>query len=161
MERGADLYRDDPVLLHHLARRVVAYEAERWPAVRFELEMPQTLPAVAGDDSYAEQILRNLLSNAAKYGPSGGVIRLCLDHTDEEVTIRVLDEGPGFQPGTEEQIFELFYRAPSAARTAPGAGIGLYAVRALASSMNGRVWARTRPEGGAEVGVALPMVEAG
>ena len=161
VERGADLHRDDPVLLHHLARRVVAYEADRWPGVQFELEMPPTLPAVSGDDSYAEQILRNLLSNAAKYGPDGGRIRLVLDHDEEEVTIRVLDDGPGFEAGTEDLIFDLFYRAPSAARTAPGAGIGLYAVRALASAMNGYVWARNRDEGGAEVGVALPVVEPG
>jgi two-component system sensor histidine kinase KdpD len=155
VERGADLRRDDPVLLHHLARRVVAYEAERWPSVRFELQMPPTLPAVTGDDSYAEQIMRNLLSNAAKYGPQDGRIRLLLDHDEDEVTIRVHDEGPGFEPGTEDRVFDLFYRAPSAARKAPGAGIGLYAVRALASAMNGRVWARNLPEGGAEVAVVL------
>ena len=161
VERGADLRRDDPVLLHHLARRVVTYEADRWPGARFELESPGTLPAVAGDDSYAEQILRNLLSNAAKYGPDGGRISLVLEALDDEVVIRVLDEGPGFDAGTEDRLFDLFYRAPSAARRAPGAGIGLYAVRALASAMDGRVWARNRPEGGAEVGVALPVYDAG
>jgi K+-sensing histidine kinase KdpD len=84
----------------------------------------------------------------------------CRGDDDEVVSVRVLDQGPGFEPGTEEQVFDLFYRAPSAARTAPGAGIGLYAVRALASAMNGRVGARNRPEGGAEVGVSLPIVEA-
>lgn len=161
VERGADLRRDDPVLVHHLARRVVAYEAERWPAARFELEMPGTLPAISGDEAYAEQILRNLLSNAAKYGRAGGLVRLVLEHLGSEVVLRVLDEGPGFEAGTRDHVFELFYRAPSAARTAPGAGIGLYAVRALASAMNGRVWARNRSEGGAEVGVALPVFEAG
>ena len=161
VERGADLRRDDPVLLHHLARRVVAYEAERWPGARFELASPPTLPAITGDESYAEQIVRNLLSNAAKYGPDGGRILLQLSATDEEVQLRVLDEGPGFEAGTEDQLFELFYRAPSATRRAPGAGIGLYAVRALASATDGRVWAHNRPEGGAEVGVALPIYDAG
>jgi signal transduction histidine kinase len=161
VERGADLRRDDPVLLHHLARRVVAYEAERWPGVRFELEVPATLPAVAGDESYAEQILRNLLSNAAKYGAAGGRVAVCLEHDGAEVVLRVRDDGPGFEAGTEEQLFDLFYRAPTAVRTAPGAGIGLYAVRALAAAMHGRVWARTLPEGGAEVGVALPVFDAG
>ncbi len=160
VERGADLRREDPVLLHHLARRIVSYEAERWPGARFELEMPSTLPAIAGDESYAEQILRNLLSNAAKYGPPGGRVEVRLDHDDHEVLLRVLDEGPGFDDGTETRLFDLFYRAPAAVRNAPGAGIGLYAVRALASAMHGRVWARTRPGGGAEVGVALPVYEA-
>ena len=161
VERGADLRRDDPVLLHHLARRVVAYEAERWPGAQFELATPPTLPAITGDESYAEQIIRNLLSNAAKYGPDGGRILVELSTTDDEVIVRVLDEGPGFEAGTEDRLFELFYRAPSAARRAPGAGIGLYAVRALASAMDGRVWAGNRPEGGAEVGVALPIYDAG
>ena len=161
VERGADLRRDDPVLLHHLARRVIAYEAERWPNAKFEIDVPTTLPAITGDESYAEQIMRNLLSNAAKYGPTGGRIQLVLEHAGEEVVMRVLDDGPGFEAGTEEQLFELFYRTAAAVRTAPGAGIGLYAVRALASAMNGRVWARSRPEGGAEVGVALPVFDAG
>jgi signal transduction histidine kinase len=160
VERGADLRRDDPVLLHHLARRVVLYEAERWPGARFELESPPTLPAITGDESYVEQILRNLLSNAAKYGPDGGRIIVELSATQEEVQVRVLDEGPGFEAGTEDHLFELFFRAPSSARRAPGAGIGLYAVRALASAMDGRVWARNRLEGGAEVGVALPVYDA-
>jgi signal transduction histidine kinase len=106
-----------------------------------------------------EQILRNLLSNGAKYAPDGGRIVVDLRATEREVQVRVLDEGPGFEPGTEDRLFELFYRAPSAARRAPGAGIGLYAVRALASAMDGRVWARNRPEGGAEVGVALPVYD--
>jgi signal transduction histidine kinase len=161
VERGADLRRDDPVLLHHLARRVIAYEAERWPGARFELETPGTLPAITGDESYAEQVLRNLLSNAAKYGPLGGRVRLRLEHAGDEVLVRVLDEGPGFEPGTEDRLFDLFYRAPSASRVAPGAGIGLYAVRALASAMDGRVWATNRAEGGAEVGIALPVYEPG
>jgi signal transduction histidine kinase len=161
VERGADLRRDDPVLLHHLARRVLGYEAERWPGAVFEIHTPSTLPAIIGDEAYAEQIIRNLLSNAAKYGPAGGRICLTLEHVADEVIMRVVDDGPGFEAGTEEQLFELFYRAPSAARTAPGAGIGLYAVRALASAMGGRVWARTRAEGGAEVGVALPIFDAG
>ena len=160
IERGADLHRDDPVLLHHLARRVVHLEAERWPGARFELDMPGTLPAIAGDEAYAEQILRNLLSNAAKYGPPGGTVTAQLDQDGHEVVLRVLDEGPGFEDSSADRLFELFYRAPAAVRSAPGAGIGLYAVRALASAMRGRVWARTRPCGGAEVGVALPVYEA-
>jgi signal transduction histidine kinase len=79
---------------------------------------------------------------------------------DDEVLMRVMDDGPGFEPGTEERVFELFYRTAAAERRAAGAGIGLYAVRALAAAMDGRVWARSRPEGGAEVGVALPVFDA-
>jgi two-component system sensor histidine kinase KdpD len=159
VERGVDLGRDDPVLLHHLARRVVQAEAAHWPDHRFELVEPTALPAVSGDEGYLEQVLRNLLSNAAKYGGRGRV-QVTLEHVGEEVRMSVRDDGGGFEAGAESRVFELFYRAPGSARVAPGAGIGLYAVRALARAMNGRVWARNHPDGGGEVTIAVPVLDA-
>lgn len=161
VERGADLRRDDPVLVHHIVRRVVGYASDRWPGRRFELVSPSTVSLVAGEDGYFEQILENLLSNAAKYGGEGRTVTVVVDEHEGQVRLRVLDEGPGFPPGREDRAFELFYRDPSTARAAPGAGIGLYVVQALATSMGGRVWARNREGGGAEVGVALPTIASG
>jgi signal transduction histidine kinase len=75
-----------------------------------------------------------------------------------EVAVR--DRGPGLSADDAEHIFELFYRAGEARRTAAGAGIGLYVVRALVEAMGGRVWARNRADGGAEIGFTLlPFVE--
>jgi two-component system sensor histidine kinase KdpD len=165
VERGADLRRSDPVLVQHVGRRVLAHEGSRWPDRQFEATIPVGLPAASGDEAYVEQILRNLLSNAAKYSPTGSRIDLVVAHEEDGVTIRVLDRGPGFAPSDLLRVFELFYRAPSAVKVAAGAGIGLYTSRVLAEAMGGRIWAANRtdaPAGtaeslGAEVGVWLPL----
>lgn len=161
VERGADLRRDDPVLLHHVVRRVIAYAADRWPGRRFELVSPATVSLIAGDDGYLEQILENLLSNAVKYAGAADPITVVVEEQAGEVRLRVLDRGPGFPDGHEGRAFELFYRDPSTERIAPGAGIGLYVVDALATAMGGRVWAANREGGGAEVGVGLPAIASG
>lgn len=170
VEHGLDLRRDDPILLQHLARRIVDQEASQWPRHRFMLSAAVDLPAVAGDEGYVEQILVNLLSNARKYGAAPGSIRVVLDRGEDDrgmrddaappVVLRVLNDGAGFEAGTEGRLFDLFYRAPTAARVAPGAGIGLFVVKALAEAMGARVMARRRPEGGAEVAVAFRACEA-
>lgn len=156
VERGADLRRADPVLVQHVARRVMAHEASRWPDRRFEAKIPTGLPAASGDEAYVEQVIRNLLSNAAKYGPSGSPIELVVSAGDEGVEVRVLDRGPGFAAADLAKVFELFYRSPSAMKVAAGAGIGLYTARVLTEAMGGRIWAANRDGGGAEVGVVLP-----
>ncbi len=160
VERGVDLRRDEAVLLQRIAGRVAASEQTRWPGHTFTVDAPPSLPVVAGDEGYVEQILRNLLSNAAKYGSDDGRVDVVMAHEGSEVTVRVLDSGAGIPPGDEERIFRLFYRAASTAGSAAGAGIGLYAVRMLAEAMGGRAWARNRLVGGAEVGFALPVLPA-
>lgn len=164
VEHGTDLSRDEAVLVHRVAARVLADEQRRWPGRRFELSMPRDVPPVLGDEGYVEHVVRNLLSNAGKYGPPDGRIDVVVEPAGDEVSVRVLDEGPGIPPGDEERVFELFYRSAETARHVPGAGIGLYAVRALVNGMGGRVWARRRDVGGAEVGFtlrALPAERAG
>ena len=156
-ERGRVELAGEPVLIGHVVRRAVASEQSRWPDRTFELIAPPSLPAVAGEETYADQILRNLLSNAAKYSPSGSTITVVAEATSDEVFVRVLDQGAGIAPDDAQRLFELFYRAPGAARQAAGAGIGLFVVRQLIEAMGGRVWARRRDEGGSEFGIGLPL----
>ena len=61
----------EPLLVQHLAEPVVASEARRWDRINFETSLPLDLPAVFGERTYVEQVLRNLASNAAKYGTPG------------------------------------------------------------------------------------------
>jgi signal transduction histidine kinase len=72
-----------------------------------------------------------------------------------DVEVRVLDQGPGIAPGEVDDLFTLFYRSPSTAASAAGAGIGLFVSRQLVTEMGGRVWAKPRPEGGSEFGFSL------
>lgn len=148
----------EPVLLQRLVPGVVASERARWPAVTFELDIPAGLPTVVADPVYVEQVLRNLLSNAAKYGGLGSRVRLALSPGDGEVVVTIEDDGPGIDPAESERLFELFYRSPSTARMTAGAGIGLFVCARLVRAMRGRIWARPREGPGAEFGFALPMM---
>lgn len=145
----------EPVLLQRVLPAVVRSEEGRWPGGTFELVVQADLPPVSGDATYVEQVVRNLLANAMKYGGPGS--RATIEATDEagEVLVRVLDDGPGFPASEGERLFELYYRSPSIARKVSGSGIGLFVIARLIDAMDGRFWARNRPEGGAEFGFAL------
>ena len=112
-----------------------------------------------GETTYVEQVVRNLLSNAAKYSPSTTSIEITLEPGDDEVLVRVLDRGIGVDEETSARAFELFYRTAEASRIAGGAGIGLFVCRQLIEAMGGRAWMAPRAGGGAEVGFSLPTTE--
>ncbi|HXG40957.1 MAG TPA: ATP-binding protein, partial [Candidatus Limnocylindrales bacterium] len=154
-ERGGVEVGREPVHLARIIDRVVAAEAERWPGCRFEVRVTPGLPPVAGEETYVAQVLRNLLSNAAKYGPPDGRVVLAARASRGHVEVRILDEGPGIDPSEVERLFDLFYRSARTADRASGAGIGLFVCRHLVEAMGGRIWARPRPEGGTELGFTL------
>ena len=150
---------EEPVLLQRLLPGVIASEQTRWPAVAIKATVPLGLPTVFADPTYVEQVVRNLVSNAAKYGGPGAAVTALVERTDREVLVRVLDDGPGFPADEAERLFELFFRSARTARTAAGAGIGLFVCARLIRAMGGRIWAANRPEGGAEFGFALRIME--
>jgi len=156
-ERGRVDIALEPILIGHVLRRATDGEALRWPQRRFVLEAAQDLPLVLGEETYVEQVVRNLLTNAAKYSQVDTVIRVTVEVAGNDLVVRVLDEGIGIEPEDEHHVFELFYRSQSASRTASGAGIGLFVSHQLVAAMNGRMWARAREEKGTEVGFALPI----
>jgi K+-sensing histidine kinase KdpD len=158
-ERGAVERTTEPILVSRLVGRVVRSEQERWPAVRFLVHATKSLSPARGEETYVEQVLRNLLSNSAKYSPHGSEVQVMVDETTEGVRVRVLDQGPGIDAAEAARLFELYYRSPSTAGTASGAGIGLYVCRVLVDAMGGRIWAAARPEGGSEFGFILERDE--
>ena len=147
----------DPVLLWHLVQRAVDAERARHPGRLYEMDRPAASALVEGDETYLEQVVQNLLSNAAKYSPTDAPIRIELEADAGEARVRVLDRGGGLPDGEPDRLFELFYRAPEAARQAAGAGIGLFVCRELISAFGGRIWAARRDEGGSEFGFSLPI----
>jgi PAS domain S-box-containing protein len=158
-ETDADLGRE-PVLLQRVVPAVVASEQERWPGVDFEVTIPPGLPTVFADPTYLEQVIRNLLANAAKYGGQGATVEIGVEADDdaEEVLVSVRDDGPGILTDEAERLFDLFYRSPNTASATTGAGIGLFVCARLVRAMGGRVWARALPAGGAEFGFALRVM---
>jgi PAS domain S-box-containing protein len=146
----------EPVLLQRVVPGVASSEEERWPGVSFKVRIGPSLPTVSADPTYVEQVIRNLISNAAKYGGQGSTVTISASAGNGEVVVRVLDDGPGFPSEETTRLFELFYRSPGTAAAASGAGIGLFVCARLVAAMGGRIWAHPRPGGGAEFGFALP-----
>ena len=158
-ERGTLELTGEPVGLQRIVARVVGDEERRWPQVQFRVEADPPQAIVLAEETYVEQVLRNMLGNAAKYGGTGTLVRVVCESDDDEATVRILDDGPGFPPDEAERLFESFYRSAKSARLVSGSGIGLFVCARLIEAMDGRIWARGRPEGGAEFGFALRLVE--
>lgn len=158
-ERGADRIALEPVHLERVTERVAAAVAAHWPGVEFRLATTGATQAVEGDETHVEQLLSNLMTNAAKYARTGGGIDVQVDHLPTESIVRVLDRGPGIHPAELGRLFEIDYRSPLTEGLAQGSGIGLFVARWLVDSMGGRIWASLRPGGGCEFGFALRAVD--
>lgn len=154
-ERGVLELASEPVLLQRVVAAAIRLEQVHWPGTTIVRSGPVDLPAVLGDALYVEQVVRNLLSNAAKYSPPDSEVEVALEETADGVSVHVLDRGTGFSSGEAEDLFELFYRSPATAAQAAGAGIGLFVCRRLVLAMGGAIWARPRRGGGSEFGFTL------
>lgn len=158
VERGADFFEPRPVVVRPVLSDLVARERPLWPEMTISLKVPRRLPLVAADEEYVSLILRNLLSNAAKYAGPGSTVEVEVRDAGPEVHFLVCDDGPGIRPEEAELLFGLYFRSANSGN-AQGAGIGLFVCRGLVKAMNGRIWASQRPQGGAEFGFALPVYE--
>ena len=117
---------------------------------------PVDLPLVPIDEVLIERVVVNLLENALRYTPPGTPIELGASHTAGQVTVEVLDRGPGLAPGEERQICEKFFRG-EAARERRGAGLGLAVARAIVEAHGGTIRAENRAGGGAAFRFTLPL----
>ncbi len=114
------------------------------------------LPMVPMDVVMVEQVIINLLENAAKYTPAGSPIEISALSSPEQLTVRIADRGAGLVAGDEKKIFEKFYRGKSVGN-ASGAGLGLPICRAIIEAHGGKIWAENRPGGGAIFNFTLPL----
>jgi signal transduction histidine kinase len=123
---------------------------------RVTLRLDPALHALA-DPLRLRQVLVNLLSNAARHTPVGGLIEIHGAEEEGEVRIEVGDTGRGLSPEQLARVFERFYRTDLARQRATGgSGLGLAIVKTLVEAQGGRVWARSTPGSGATFGFALP-----
>ena len=159
VERGRLEVEAEPLQLRRLLDRIVAHEAAELPSISISLDVDRDLPVVNGEATYVEQILRNLLGNAAKYTPAGSHVVVSTAIDGDDVAIRVRDDGPGIPAASREHLFDLFYRDPTSSRTVAGSGIGLFVCASLVVAMGGRIWVAEAPGGGAEFGFTLRVID--
>ena len=118
-------------------------------------------PPALADRRAIEQILSNLLSNAARYTNEGGHVDLSLSTEGNRVSLRVKDDGIGIPEHSRERIFERFYRVDAARSRAVGStGLGLAIVKHLVSQMHGDISVESELEQGSCFTVSLPSAEA-
>jgi two-component system, OmpR family, sensor histidine kinase KdpD len=127
---------------------------------RVEVAIAPDLPMLRLDQILFEQVLFNLLDNAAKYAPPGSRIDLHARRDGETVKIEVIDEGPGIPSEDLERVFDKFYRVQAQDRRRAGTGLGLAICRGFIEAQGGRIEARNRPDrSGAILTIRLPVPE--
>lgn len=150
-----------PVDVRDSVEQVVARLRTRLAERHLEIDTSPDAPLVEVDALYLDQIVSNLLENAAKYVPDGQRIRVSATVVGPSLRLTVEDSGPGVPDSALAKLFVKFYRVPMTGRgSRPGTGIGLAVVRGLARAMGGDVQARHSALGGLAVDVDLPIVDA-
>ncbi len=120
-----------------------------------EVSLPADLPLVPMDAVLCEQMLLNLLDNAAKYTPPGTRVHLRAWAEPGQVVLLVADEGPGLPSGSEHLVFEKFFRGR--ADNTRGSGLGLAIAHGIVTAHGGQLTAGASPSGGAQFRITLPV----
>jgi two-component system sensor histidine kinase KdpD len=121
------------------------------------VSIEEGISSVNADPDMMGLALRQLLGNAVRYTPAETAIAILASQTEDEVIIRVRDQGPGIPRDELEAIFERFYRGKRTQESVAGTGMGLSIARDIVSAHRGRLWVENAPEGGAQFSFTLPV----
>lgn len=150
------------VELSYIAQRVVREfrptADEKGVVLQFEGDMIGS--PVMGDESWLQRAVANLVSNAVKYTPPGGRVRVRYREADGQAICEMIDTGPGIPPAAQTRLFERFYRVPGeATRRTSGSGLGLAIVKAIIERHDGRVWVSSEEGVGSTFGLSVPLAK--
>jgi PAS domain S-box-containing protein len=156
LDRGRLTIEHEPVDVAELTRATVsAMQAHLPESVAIDVDVAPNIGTAAGAPDRIQQVLVNLLDNAAKYAP--GPIAIRVEAADGYIRVSIADFGPGLTPAEQKRIFEKFYRAGAhLTRSSGGTGLGLYISRELVQRMGGRLNVRSKPGDGATFVIELP-----
>ncbi|WP_407148138.1 DUF4118 domain-containing protein [Bradyrhizobium sp. ORS 86] len=139
---GSALRRATKILMHH----------------KVSLELAADLPMLELDAVLFEQVLFNLLDNAAKYAPSDTTISIRGSRDRDQITVQIMDEGNGIPAADLDSVFDKFYRAEKGDHVRPGTGLGLAISRGFVEAMRGTITAANRSDrSGAVITIRLPV----
>ncbi len=137
---------------------VAAAGAHLPPGIELRLSAPKELPPIAADADKLRQVLVNLVENAIKYSPDGGLVEVALEVLPGQLRFSVRDEGLGIPAAEQARIFEKFYRLdPDLTRGVGGTGLGLYICREIVRRMDGRIHVDSQPGEGSTFMFELPL----
>jgi two-component system sensor histidine kinase KdpD len=135
---------------------VVARLRPLFSAVDLQLFVAPDVPEAPVDPVQVDQVVTNLLENAATHSPPGSEIRVHVTGSNSGVRVRVSDQGPGIPLDEREKVFEAFFRGQEAPERA-GSGLGLAIARAIVVAHGGRIWVEETAGGGAAMVFELPV----
>ena len=148
----------EPVNVRIVVRNVVDRIRHQSSTHRFVVDLPKNIPIVQADELRLERILHNLLENAVKYSPEGGIIRVFAKMEEERLVIGVSDQGIGISSHDQSKLFAPFSRLEDQRLTGvKGAGLGLLVCRRLVEAHGGRIWVESEPGRGSTFYFTLPL----
>ncbi len=156
IEAGSLRIELEPILIPRIAKRVVDRFAIQSNQHQFVQMFPSTFPVVEADAQRIEQVLRNLIDNAVKYSPDGGLIVVRGDTLPGEVVVSVVDQGIGIAPADLNKLFERFFRVSVDRQGVAGTGLGLPISDAIVRAHGGRIWAESRVGRGTTLAFTIP-----
>jgi len=156
IESGQTLLKLLPVELDPLIRRSVSglLPQASLKQQHVSLVVPVALRVLA-DEQQVGRVVTNLVHNAVKFTPEGGIISIYAEAVNEDVRISVADTGPGVPEGDQARIFERFYKQDRA-RSKGGTGLGLAIARHIVEGHGGQIWVESQPGKGATFCFTLP-----
>jgi PAS domain S-box-containing protein len=156
-ERMIELNISD-VQLNALAERALERFSTQTTMHQFALRFPPDFPSIPGDEVRLRQVLDNLISNAIKYSPEGGLIEVGGSMDKVSVTCYVRDQGVGLSESDQERVFDRFYRVDGAlSRKTQGTGLGLYLAKAIIEAHGGTMGVQSQPGQGSTFTFTLPQ----
>jgi K+-sensing histidine kinase KdpD len=146
------------VNLSFLSREIAKEIQFRTEIHNLLVEFPTDFPEIEADPHRIRQVLRNILDNAIKYSPEGGLIVIQGEIRQDDIVVHTADQGIGISPEELILLFEKYHRAEKPGTLqVPGMGLGLPIARKLVESHGGRIWAESKPDQGTIISFSLPF----
>jgi PAS domain S-box-containing protein len=142
-------------LLRDVARETIPATSDRMQ--QLILSLPDTLPPVHADESRIRQVVMNLVGNACKFTPAGGVITLTAREEEENVVVEVHDTGTGLSGEVQRRLFQPYHRIDADREYLSGLGLGLALSRKLVEMHGGSIWVENGRRKGNVFGFSIPL----
>lgn len=143
--------------LHETIEEIVEFYRESSSIHQIETTLPADSIEAFADKYKITKLFRNLLDNAIKYSPAGGLIKLICESFAEHYLFAVADNGVGMSPVQVKRVFDPFYRVDRSDTAVPGTGLGLTVARNIVEGQGGRMWVESERNRGTTVWFTLPM----
>ena len=124
---------------------------------KLSLDIADNLPSVEADQLRLEQVILNLLDNAAKYSPDNTEIRVSVKRNADHLLIGVKDQGKGIPPDEQDKLFHSFERLNETSVTKPGLGLGLLVCKRLVEAQGGKIWVESQVGEGSTFWFTIPL----